>query len=131
MKPALAAILALASLWFSQERKGKPPRPPDVRVIEIKALREPAHITVDGRLTIGPEKPLRGLVVFFEFLAPGGAMISRQQTQVSDEELAPDQETSFHVQTVHVPRAVQVRLEAQDGRGQPIRLDKPGPYTIE
>ena len=131
MMRVLAALLLLASLLSSQERKGKSPKPPDVLVLEIKVLREPGHITLDGRVSIGAERPLRGLVLFFEFLAPGGAMLSRQRTQIAEESMDPAEEAPFHVQTVHVARAVHIRLEAEDGEGRPLRIDKPGPYVIE
>ncbi len=131
MKRAAAALLVLGSLWSAQERKGKSPRPPELAVLELKVQREPGHVIVDGRVRNNTGKSLKGLNLFFHFLAPGGATISRQQTRVAENPMEPGEEGSFHAQSVDPVRAVHIRLEAEDQDGRYLRVDKPGPYTIE
>jgi hypothetical protein len=131
MRVFAVALLALGSLLFAQARKGKSPRPAEVAVVELRVQREPGHVTLDGRVKNTSEKPLKGLIVIFEFLASRGEPLTRQQTQVVDGMMESGEEGSFHVQTVDPVRAIWIRVEAQDSAGRELRVDKPGPYVIE
>ena len=127
-------LLLCAGLAASAGQSGKQAkRAPqfDVQVVEISTHRDSKHILMDGRLRNSAGKPLRGLVVFIEFLESGKKMISRMQTVVVEGEMAPGEEGEFHVQSPDQVRAVYYLLEVEDTQGRYLRLDKPGPYVIE
>lgn len=137
MRFAVAALLVAVALapveaWQKgRTQRATGPRPPDIAVVTFKVHREPGIVAVEGRLRNNSDRPLRGLVVFFEFLESDGKMITRKNTMVTNTPVAPGEEEEFLTQTVDPVRAVHVRLGAEDKDGRYLRVDKPGPYAIE
>ena len=136
MKFAVAALLAalLMAAGSAAAQKGKKKKErgaPDLAVTRLKIQREGDHIVLEGKIKNVSLKSLRGMVLFFEFLEFDGKMISRMTTGVSEDDVPPGEEGEFTTQTPDQVRAVSVRLDGEDGRGQYLVLDKPGPYTIE
>ena len=134
--PAAALLIAIALVSTADaQRKGRGkasgPRPPEVAVVSMKIEREPRVVTVEGVVRNNSERTLRGLTLYFAFLEPGGATITRKNILVSSKEMEPGQEEAFLGQTVDPVRAVWVRVEAADKGGEELVVDKPGPYTIE
>jgi hypothetical protein len=132
----LVALLPAAGLATAQERRRPRPRsdpkkPPDLLMVELRVERGDKTITVDGRVRNNSIKPLDGVVLFFEFLEPGGKMISRMIAQVTDAPVPPGDEGEFLTQTPDQVRAVHVRVDAEDAKGRYLVLDKPGPHVIE
>ena len=133
----LLAGLAVC-LLFAQDRgkdrnrRGKPDpnKLPEVNV-ELRIERDAGTIKVDGKAKNVGVKPLEGIVLFFEFLEPGGRMISRMTTVAAEDAIQPGKEAEFLTQTPDQVRAVHVRLDAEDSKGRYLRLAKAGPFTIE
>jgi hypothetical protein len=126
------AAVALTALAFAsaQDRKQAKARGPDLYILDLKVQRDVRHVTVDGKVRVGQGRALKDITLIFEFFAPGGELLTKQEIQVNEGVLAPGEETTFHGQTLSPPRAVRVKLDAEaDGRY--IRIDKPGPYVIE
>src|ERR1035437_1120812 len=67
MRVSTIALLFLA-LFAAAQQKAK--KPADVQILETKAVREAAKISVDGKVRVTGEKPLRGLVIVFDFRSP-------------------------------------------------------------
>ncbi len=130
VKCALVLSAALA-ISLAQQKKARPaPRGPDLLILDLKVQRDATHVTVDGKVRVGPAKALKDITLIFEFFAPGGELLTKQQIQVTENEMGPGEETTFHGQTLSPPRAVRVKVDAEaDGRY--VRIDKPGPYVIE
>ena len=123
--------VGLVALAAAAQKKGKEPKPPEITVVEFKVRRDAGVVAVEGRVKNGSDKPLKGVVLFFEFLEPSGRMIQRKNTQVTENLVEPGEEGEFTAQTTDPVRAVQVRLDAEDKEGRYLRVDKPGPYTID
>lgn len=120
----VALILCLCALAGAQRR-------PDVQVVEAKARRvEEGKIAVDGKVKVG-EKPVKGLVIVFDFLSTEGENLTSQKIQVDDDVLDRGEESSFHAATMNPPGAVRFRLRAFDGADRELRLGNNGPFTIE
>lgn len=131
---ASAGCLALALCLVAAEKKrpkAKPEKPPEVVIVDFKVHRDAGNFAVEGRVRNNSDKPMKGLVLFFEFMEPGGKTISRMNTTVSDTPLEPGDEGEFLTQTPDQVRAVHVKLDAEDKDGRYFTIDKPGPYTIE
>ncbi len=131
----LIALAALALCFGAAQERRKPRKkndksPPEV-ALELKIQRDGDKIVLDGKVRNIAIKPLEGVVLFFEFLEPGGKMISRMNTEASEHKLDPGDEGEFQTQTPDQVRAVSVRLDAEDKKGRYLRLDKAGPFTIE
>ncbi|MBM3811977.1 MAG: hypothetical protein FJW20_10130 [Acidimicrobiia bacterium] len=133
MKLFLAALLLAIAI---PAQKGRPrpvpgPKPPEVQLVEIRVHREPRIVAVEGRVRNNSDRSFKGLVLFFEFLESDGKMISRKNTLVTSNPMAPGDDTEFITQTPDQARAVHIRVEAEDKDGRYLRVDKPGPYAIE
>jgi len=63
-------LLFLISSATSLHAQQKQKKPPDVEILETKAVRDNGKISVDGRVKVTAEKALRGLVLVFDFRSP-------------------------------------------------------------
>lgn len=105
--------------------------PPDLEIVELKVRREEKLITVDGRVRNISAKPMKGVVLFFEFLEADHKMISRMIAEVTKDAVPPGEDGAFETQMKDQSRAVAVRVDAEDIDGRYFKVDKPGPYEIE
>lgn len=104
---------------------------PDVQVLEVKARRvDEGKVAVDGHVKVG-EKPVKGLVIVFDFLSSEGDTLTSQKIAVDEEELDRGEESTFHAATMNPPGAVRFRLRAFDTADRQLRLGNSGPFTIE
>jgi len=117
-------------LWqpISRERR---PKTPEVALLGLKVHREADVIALQGRVKNLSPKPIRGVVLFFEFLEPGGRMITRKYITAIEHDLGAEEEGGFDAQTQSPPRAVKLRIDAEDAHGRYLRLDNAGPFPIE
>ena len=120
---ALVAVLAVA--------QQKPRKPADVRVLETRARREENKITVDGKVRVTGEKPLRGLVVIFDFRSPEREVVTTQKTTVEEDTLENGREGSYHVEMADAARAVSYTIRAFDFHEKELRAENTGPFPIE
>ncbi len=117
-------LLCLGAPAIAQKRA-------DVHVLEVRARRvEEGRIAVDGRVKVG-DKPLRGLVIVFDFLSADGDPLTSQKVDVDDDVLARGEETTFHAVTMNPPGSIRYRLRAFDGADRELRIGNSGPFTIE
>jgi hypothetical protein len=128
---AIVLIAACALLAADKKRSKDKNKPPDVEIVSLKIQREERNIALEGVVRNNSPKPMKGLVLFFEFLEFNGRMISRMKTEVSEEMLQPGEEAEFLTQTPDQVRAVDIRLEAEDRDGRNLLINKPGPHRIE
>lgn len=112
----------------AQEHKGKPPA---VEVAAMKAHRNDDLIEVAAEVKNSSDKPLKKLVIIFEFQDGAGNPISTEEMKVDEQPLMPDAESSLSVQLKDPPRATQVRIGAQAGGGVELTVGDSGPYPIE
>ena len=117
-------------LWQPLGRDRKP-KQPEVALLGLKVRREVDIIALQGRIRNLSTKPIRGVVLFFEFLEPGGRMITRKYITAIENELGPEEEGGFDAQTQSPPKAVNLRVEAEDTQGRYLRLEQAGPFPIE
>jgi hypothetical protein len=103
-----------------------------VQVLEARARRvEEGKVAVDGRVKVTSEKPLKGLVIVFDFLSTEGETLTSQKVQVEEDVLARGEESSFHAATLNPPGSVRFRLRAFDTADRELRVANAGPFTIE
>jgi hypothetical protein len=89
-------------------------------------------VTIDGRVRNSGEKNLEGVIVFFDFLATGSAVITTQKTGLEEEMLEPGKEGTFRGELVDPVRAVECRINtAEDKSGRDLRLAKVVKVPIE
>jgi hypothetical protein len=106
-------------------------RRPDVQVIEAKARRiEDGKVAVDGRVKVG-DKPLKGLVIVFDFLSSEGETLTSQKITAEEDEVDRGEESSFHAVTMNPPGSVRFRLRAFDSADRQLRVGNAGPFVIE
>jgi hypothetical protein len=121
----------LVAFCLSSGAQDKKKKPPDVQVLETKGRREEGKFNLDGRVRVTAEKPLRGLVLIFDFISPEHAVISSQKTTVDEDTMKNGQEGSYHVETRDSARAVQYKIRAFDIGERELRVANDGPFVIE
>jgi hypothetical protein len=126
---SLTIGLVLVSLGASAPQK--PKKAPDVQVVETTARREEGKITVDGKVKVTGEKPLRGLVVVFDFRSPEKEVVTSQKTTVDENTLETGRVGSYHVEMADAARAVTYTVRAFDIHDKELRVENTGPFSIE
>jgi hypothetical protein len=128
MRRALSLAALIALLISSAATR---PKPADLRVVEAAAHRRSGEIGIDGKVRNTGTKPIRGLVLLFDFMAPGRQVVTTQKAPVDEEILEPGQEAVFRVALNSPPRAVEFQIGAIDANERELRVDNPGPFVIE
>ena len=121
-------VLALAAASTAAEKKKKPP---DVEVVEATARRGESKISLDGRIRNSGAKPIKKLMLLFDFIAPGKLVITTQKAPIDEELLEPGKEATFHMELNDPPRSVEFQINASDGSGRELRVAKGGPFPID
>lgn len=127
----LMLLAALASLLCGAGQKRKAPSPPEVEVVEVKAHRLKRLISVDGRVSNGSPRPIQKLTLVFHFRTTDGQVLTTQRGTIQEEILEPGEESEFYWQMRDHVRAVEFTVEAVDGSGRDLTVDKAGPYPVE
>ena len=125
-----AITLALVSL-FAAVAQQKQKKPADVEVLESKARREDARITLDGKVRVTCEKPLKGLVIIFDFRSPEKEVVTTQKTVIDEDTLEAGREGAYHVEMADAARAVRYTVRAFDFHERELRVSNTGPFPIE
>ncbi|MCC6857384.1 MAG: hypothetical protein IT158_02430 [Bryobacterales bacterium] len=125
---SLVALLAVCLGGAPQKRKG---RPLDVELLEPVMRRSGEDILIDGRLRNCAAKPIRGLVLVFDFMAPGRQVVTTYRGALDEELLEPGQESEFRMQVKAPPRVVAIQVAASDEEGRDLRVGNPGPFVIQ
>ncbi len=132
----LAIMIMLGALALSAAADKKAPKKkakgaPDLAVIALKIERDDKVVMIEGAVKNISGKPIRGVVLYFEFLEFGGRMISRMKTEATEQVLEDGEEVEFEAQTPDQVRAVDIRVDAEDKSARYLIPDKPGPHRIQ
>lgn len=107
------------------------PKPADVKILETKAVREPARITVDGKVRVTAEKPLRGVVIVFDFRSPEKEVVTTQKAVITEETVDAGFEGVYHSEMADAARAVKYTIRAFDMHEKELRVENTGPFPVE
>jgi hypothetical protein len=94
-------------------------------------VREVTKITVDGKVRVTGEKPLRGLVIVFDFRSPEKEVVTSQKAVIDEDTLETGREGVFHSEMADSARAVRYTVRAFDNHDRELRVANPGPYPVE
>ena len=103
----------------------------DVQILETKAVREGAKISLDGKVRVTGEKPLHGLVIVFDFRSPEKEVVTSQKAVIDEDTLEAGREGVFHSEMADSARAVRYTVRAFDNHEKELRVANPGPYPVE
>lgn len=131
MKFAVIALLMLASLLSFGQEKRKARKPPDVSVLASAAHRQEGMVGLEGRVKNNSAKPIKGLILLFDFIAPNGQVITTKRGAVDEEILEPEAEADFRVETTDPVRAVHFRIQAEESNGRQLRVEPDEPKAID
>ncbi len=129
--PVLLVALATLSVAADRKRNQAPPRPAEIEIVELTARRGEGRVSLDGRVKNTGERAAAGIVLLFDFMAPGRQVITTKRGDLEIETFEPGEEAEFHVYAPEPPRAVEIRVQVQDGSERDLKVIKPGPYAIE
>jgi|SRR5947199_1956833 len=129
MRPLFAGLLAFA--LFSAGAPQKARRPPEVAVLETRARRANGEIHIDIRVRTGAERPLRGLIVYFDLISPENGVVTSQKAVLDEDQIEPGQERSAASAASEHVRAVKYRIRAFDTQERELRIANAGPFPIE
>lgn len=127
----LLAVLLAGTLDPAAAEKKKVPKPPEVEVTEAMAQRQEGRISIDVRLRNCGEKPIRKLVLLFDFLDPANKVVSTKKGGIEQEILAPGDDVEFHGQVEDNSRAVAIHARFEDADERDLRPVKDITVTIE
>ena len=127
MRVLTIALLFLALFAAAAQQK----KPADVQILETKAVREAAKISVDGKVRVTGEKPLHGLVIVFDFRSPEKEVVTSQKAIIDEDTLEAGREGVFHSEMADSARAVRYTVRAFDMHEKELRVANPGPYPVE
>ena len=129
MRVSTIALLCLALFAATAQQKAR--KGADIQILETKAVREGANISVDGKVRVVGDKPLRGLLIIFDFLSPEKAVVTSQSAIIDEDTLVPGREGVFHSEMADSARAVRYTIRAFDMHEKELRVYNPGPYPVE
>lgn len=122
-------LLALTAALLGQNKK--PPKPPDLEILEIAASRRGDNIHVDGKIKNTSAKPLEKVMIIVDFFAPNRKPMVSKRGPVEAEVLEPGEETEFQLAMSDPGQLVQIELQAVDRRERDLRLSRTGPFSID
>jgi len=125
----LQFILVVSLALFSTAADKK--KPPDVQILEASARRGERKVSLEGRLRNSGEKPIKALMLVFDFMAPGRQVVTTQKAPIDEELLDPGAEAVFHMELNDPPRSVEFQINAAEGSGRELRVAGGGPFPIE
>jgi hypothetical protein len=132
MRRLFVAFFLLATLLSPAAEKRKQARPPELQILEASVRREEGDVKLDVRVKNSGTKPIAGLVLLFDFLAPGNRVITTKRTEPEDGDvLEPGDEAEFNVRVADPVRAVHVRINSEDKDARELRVGNAGPFAIE
>ncbi len=131
MRALLLAFVSVALCASAAYQKDQKKKPPDIQILEAKVRRMEQKIALDGSLRVTGEKPVRGLVIFFDFLSAEDQPLTSQRTGIDEEILAPGEEAAFHAETAAPPGAVKCRIRVFAEHDRVLRVANSGPFIIE
>jgi hypothetical protein len=129
MRSSTIVLLCLALFAANAQQRAR--KSADVEILETKAVREGANISVDGKVRVIGEKSLRGLVIIFDFRSPEKEVVTSQRAIIDEDTLAAGREGVFHSEMVDSARAVRYTIRAFDMHDKELRVYNPGPYPVE
>jgi hypothetical protein len=124
-------LISVLVLTAADKNKEKAYKGPEVEIVVAKAYRTQDLVNVDARIRNCGVRPIKGLVVLFDFMAPGKSVITTQKIDSGEEILEPGSEIMLRGQLNDPVRAVQFRVQAVDAGDRDLRVEKGGPYPIE
>ena len=102
-----------------------------MQVLETSARRGVDMIAMDGRVRNIGEKPVKGLVILFDFLGTDGQVVTTQRFEVDQDIVEPGQDATFRGKLMDPVRAVRYRMNATDSLGRDFKVSNPGPFVID
>jgi hypothetical protein len=129
MRVATIVVLCLALFAAAAQQNAK--KGSNVQILETKAVREGANISVDGKVRVVGEKSLRGLVIIFDFRSPEKEVVTSQRAIIDEGTMESGREGVFHSEMADSARAVRYTVRAFDMHDKELRVDNPGPYPVE
>ena len=130
LMPMRTLCLALAVLSLCAVT-GRSQKKTDVDLADIKARRLETDMAIDGKLHVGSPKPVKGIVLFFDFLSADKQVLATEKTLITEDTLKPGDDRSFHVDSRFPVGSVRFKIRAFDAGERELRVGNPGPFVIE
>jgi hypothetical protein len=131
MKRLVVCLLLFGSLLYPAMQKSKKNKPPDLELVEATCYRSQDDVALDGSVKNTSEKPIAGIILLFDFMAPGNQVVVTKKIALDVGTLGEGDTAEFHVRVTAPPRSVHFRVNAEDAAGRELRVAKNGPHPIE
>jgi hypothetical protein len=125
---SLCFVLAALTLCAVDGRSQKKS---DVTLADVKANRLEEKMTIDGKARVTSDKPVKGLVLVFDFLSADKEVLTTQKVLVAEETLKPGDDQAFHVDSRFPVGSVRFRIRVFDNAEKELRVGNSGPFVIE
>ena len=131
-RPVFLRVLAAAFLCggvFAQ--KQKPPKPPDLEILELHAVRTDEGIVIDGRLRNTSARAWIQVQLLIDFVGTGRKPLATRRGPIESTELAPGDESEFRLRVPDNGKAIDVVINAEDIDKRDLSVRNAGPFRIE
>lgn len=131
MRRSFLLQLLAPLLCASMQKKGKQPKPPDVRILSASCYRVEGEVAIDGKLLVESARPLRKLQLLIDFINSDRQVLTTKRGEVSEASLEAGDESEFQMRVTTPPGAIYFTIRAEDSHRQDLRVENDGPFEIE
>ncbi|MCX6593716.1 MAG: hypothetical protein NTZ56_19545 [Acidobacteria bacterium] len=112
-------------------QKQKPPKPPDLEVVEIHAVRTDEGIMIDGIVKNTSGRAWVQVQLLIDFIGSGRKPLATRRGPIESTDLASGEESEFRLRVPDIGKAIDVVVNAEDVDKRELNVRNAGPFRIE
>jgi hypothetical protein len=116
--------LALCAPGYTQKKS-------DISLADMKAVRLETKVTIDLKVKVTSEKPIKGLVLVVDYLDADKSALASEKALVTEDTIKTGEDQPLHLDSRFPPGAVRFKIRAFDNAEKELRVANPGPFVIE
>lgn len=124
----LAGVLLCGSLPAQRQ---KAPKPPDLEILEIHAVRTPEGIEIDGKVRNTSARTWIQVQLLIDFIGTGRKPLATRRGPIEITELASGEESEFRLRVPDNGKAIDIAVNAEDVDKRDLTVRNAGPFRIE
>ena len=127
----LGAVAAFLCVLAAAPQAKKKPKPAELEIVEIHAVRNGEKVQIDGRVRNTGDIRAQEVQLIFYFVAPDKKTVSTRRGPLESPDIQPGEQAVFTLESPAPVRAAFVRLEAVAKGERFLKLSNDGPFPVE
>lgn len=112
-------------------QKQKPPKPPDLEVVEVHAVRTDEGIVIDGTVKNTSARAWVQVQLLINFVGSDRKPLATRRGPIEATELASGEESEFRLRVPDNGKAIDIVINAEDIDKRDLSVRNAGPFRIE